>query len=196
MARYHFNYPRNGIFIEQYRDKHNLLVADTTAWEFRIHQGLPPAADAPHRVLGSPIIPPTQTRDLIAGLSSDAIALALGIAALPPCKDFKIAAISTNTNSFGLKQFVFIAQDGSSWWACGNHMLVDEYRLNRLVGVPLDEHGQPRFYSLGFELGEPTPAFNNPKLGPPIPAGQAPPDVVAETWPASERVILEEPGPH
>lgn len=70
-----------------------------------------------------------------------------------PRKKFKVAAISANTNSFGLHQFIFIAQDGKALKACGNSLRAQE--LPRGSIVALDQQDLLGSLSaLSFELPE------------------------------------------
>jgi len=39
-------------------------------------------------------------------------------------KEFKVIAVSTNTNSFGLHNVVMVARDGESWQAGANYLNV------------------------------------------------------------------------
>ena len=41
-------------------------------------------------------------------------------------KDFMVVAVSENTNSFGLKQMVVVAQDGEAYKTCANYLNVKE----------------------------------------------------------------------
>lgn len=41
-------------------------------------------------------------------------------------KIFKVAAVSSNTNSFGLKQMVVVAEDGTAYKTCANYLNVKE----------------------------------------------------------------------
>ena len=40
--------------------------------------------------------------------------------------DFKVVAVSENTNSFGLRQMIMVAQDGTTCKACFNYLNVKE----------------------------------------------------------------------
>ena len=64
-------------------------------------------------------------------------------------KEFKIAAISSNQNSFGLNQFVFIARDGEVWTACRNR----QYTLRQRGDIVLlQEPYGDALAELSFEL--------------------------------------------
>ncbi len=55
----------------------------------------------------------------------------------------KVAAVSENTNSFGLRQMVLLKRDGTTFTACANSLnLLDE-------GTVISEKS---LYSRGFEL--------------------------------------------
>jgi len=80
--------------------------------------------------------------------------------------DFIIAAISSNTNSFGLNQFVFVAQTGEAWTGLANkiycrHKQGDVLALPEDRGIGLSQHG--------FECPDQIPE-------------PAPQNVVAEVW--------------
>jgi hypothetical protein len=82
-------------------------------------------------------------------------------------KQFKVAAISRNTNSFGLHKFILIAEDGEVWFACKNKQYAS------LQQGDVVDLGQPGCEAavlsrMGFEL---------PERGP-----HAPPNVVDEVW--------------
>lgn len=47
----------------------------------------------------------------------------------PTTKTFRIAAISTNPNAFGLYGFCLIAADGEAWEVGGNHLKHRQYAL-------------------------------------------------------------------
>jgi len=40
--------------------------------------------------------------------------------------EFKVVAVSTNTNSFGLRQMIMVSRDGHTYTACFNHLNVKE----------------------------------------------------------------------
>jgi len=70
-------------------------------------------------------------------------------------KQFKVVAVSENTNSFGLKQMVMVAKDGSAFRACFSYLNVkakDEL-INGTVTV--NENGKEvRTEFVGGELCE------------------------------------------
>lgn len=82
-------------------------------------------------------------------------------------KDFKVVAVSSNRNSFGLKGVVLVARDGQAFEVGSNNLHLPQ-RGDVLVvptkpGIGLD------WGSLGFEIPR--------ALDPP-----APPDVVQQVW--------------
>lgn len=80
---------------------------------------------------------------------------------------FKVAAVSSNMNSFGLRQFIMVANDGAACKALGNSVRVERYKAGRSVSiVNLDS-----LTALGFECPEWIP-------------GVAPPEVVREVFKA------------
>ena len=74
---------------------------------------------------------------------------------------FKVAAISDNTNSFGLHQHVLIAQDGTAYTACANSL------NKKTVGDEI-ECNVRKFHEHSFEI--------------PQQIKDAPPEVVKEVW--------------
>lgn len=70
-------------------------------------------------------------------------------------KNFKVVAVSDNTNSFGLHQMVVVAKDGTAYKTCASYLnvkkkgeiLVQNYNLT-LNGDPTNQH------FLGCELTE------------------------------------------
>jgi hypothetical protein len=71
-------------------------------------------------------------------------------------KTFRVVAVTTNANSFGLKQMVLLAQDGTAYKACANSIRLRQRGED--VTVPFDEGEQEYdFTSLGFELPEKMP---------------------------------------
>lgn len=92
-------------------------------------------------------------------------------------KAFRVAAISHNMNSFGLRQFIFVAQDGTAWQACGNLGRVAAYPQGSEHAIRLDENGEPDFTQHLFEIPEPFPETDL------APKGRAPQGIVDEIWP-------------
>jgi len=71
-------------------------------------------------------------------------------------KQFKVVAHSSNTNSFGLRQFVAIAQDGTAFSACANSLNLPE--KNSLIKLELSKTKTLNFSSNGmWELPEQLP---------------------------------------
>jgi hypothetical protein len=62
-------------------------------------------------------------------------------------KEFKVVAVSDNTNSFGLRQMVVIAKDGTAYKTCASYLnvkkkgeiLVQTYNLT-VTGNPTNQH--------------------------------------------------------
>ena len=71
------------------------------------------------------------------------------------CKLFAIIAVSLNANSFGLKRFVAIAQDGTAFAAHANSIRVP--RQGAKIYVRLDELGQVDDAQMGWECREVLP---------------------------------------
>jgi len=63
--------------------------------------------------------------------------------------NFKVAAVSSNTNAFGLHQFIFLAEDGTCWTACKNK----QYARHKFGDiVPLGEDPGQTLSSMGYEI--------------------------------------------
>jgi hypothetical protein len=77
-------------------------------------------------------------------------------------KTFAVAARSTNTNRFGLRGFVFVADDGEAWEAASGF---NDHREGDRVSVPV-VNGEADF--VGYECQRPLT--------------KAPPDVVQAVW--------------
>jgi hypothetical protein len=83
-------------------------------------------------------------------------------------KPFKVVAVSSNTNSFGLNQMVLVAKDGNCFKAC-KYNGIEPLKQGDIVIVPVDgEALRPNFALAGFEIPELLP--------------NAPQDVVNEVW--------------
>lgn len=61
---------------------------------------------------------------------------------------FKVAAVSSNTNSFGLNQFVFMSRDGEAWTGLKSKLYSRE-KEGDLVNLP--ENREVGLSRLGFE---------------------------------------------
>jgi hypothetical protein len=94
---------------------------------------------------------------------------------LPVNAVFKVAAVSDNANSFGLKGMILMNKDGVVYQVGANSLYVKQ--AGDEIVVPCDwnecdDEGLPmvnwHFYSLGFEIPERFP--------------DAPKNVVAEVW--------------
>jgi len=83
-----------------------------------------------------------------------------------PNKLFKVAALSSNLNSFGLRGMVVVADDGEAWEVGGNSLNVRP--RGAVVSVPMVRR-KPNFSKLGYEIPRKLP--------------KAPPEVVAKLWP-------------
>jgi len=84
-------------------------------------------------------------------------------------KQFKVVAVSENTNSFGLKQMVMVAKDGSAFRACFNSLNVKQKDEVITGTVTVNENGKEvRTEFQGGELCEKL-------LAPPM-------DTVREIW--------------
>lgn len=71
-------------------------------------------------------------------------------------KTFRVAAVTSNANSFGLKQMVLLAQDGTAYKVCANSLHLKQKGED--ITVQFDEaEGDYNFTSLGFEIPEEMP---------------------------------------
>lgn len=73
---------------------------------------------------------------------------------------FKVVTQSSNTNSFGLKQYVLVSRSGQAFKACKNPLFGP--KTGETVGVPLilDKQGNVigfNFAQAGFEIPEKLP---------------------------------------
>lgn len=80
-------------------------------------------------------------------------------------KDFKVVAVSKNTNSFGLHGVVMIAEDGEGWEAAHGPLELPEQ--GDILQVSMDDGGL-NWAAVGFEIPRRLP--------------QAPKDVVSQVW--------------
>lgn len=62
---------------------------------------------------------------------------------------FKVAAVSSNTNSFGLKQMIVMTADGDTWKVHANQLNVRE--VGELIEVSVTDD-RPQWELLGFEI--------------------------------------------
>lgn len=81
-------------------------------------------------------------------------------------KQFKVASVSENTNSFGLYGMILMALDGETWEVGVNYL--NKKTKGEMVFVPMGATGLLTFATLGFEI--------------PHSLGKAPPNVVAEVF--------------
>jgi hypothetical protein len=85
----------------------------------------------------------------------------------PLAKLFKVASVSSNANSFGLRGMILMAQDGEAWEVGANALNVKQ--KGAIVAVEI-VNDQPAWATLGYEI--------------PRELGKAPAKVVREVWPA------------
>lgn len=67
-------------------------------------------------------------------------------------KEFKIIAISENSNSFGLKQFLAVARDGSAFKACANYLNLPT--KGSIISMPMTIDGVLLPSKMSYELCE------------------------------------------
>jgi hypothetical protein len=83
-------------------------------------------------------------------------------------KAFRVATVSSNANSFGLRSLILIAQDGEGWKAAAN--TVNLKLKGETINVPLHRDTcRPMWEVFGFEIPE---RLNQ----------NAPPEVIAAIW--------------
>lgn len=84
-------------------------------------------------------------------------------------KSFKVASVSSNHNSFGLRGMILVAQDGEAWEVAANDINVG--KKGDVVSVPYNTifPNEPDFSGRGYEIPH--------RLQPDAPAG-----VVKEIW--------------
>ena len=82
-------------------------------------------------------------------------------------KSFKVVAVSTNHNSFGLRGVVLVARDGQAFEIGSNDLHLP--RQGDVLGVPTEPGLGLDWGRLGFEIPR--------ELDPP-----APPEVVRRVW--------------
>ena len=86
--------------------------------------------------------------------------------------DFKVIAVSSNTNSFGLKQCVLVARNGLAYKACANSLNIP--KKGDIVTIP---------YIAGDEgLNDATLNFAAKSFEIPERIIDAPQDVIDEVW--------------
>jgi len=80
-------------------------------------------------------------------------------------KQFKVVAVSTNTNSFGLRGMVLMAKDGEAWQVGANDINIK--KKGDIVTLEMDSV-DVIFANLGFEI--------------PVKLLNAPESVINEVW--------------
>lgn len=81
-------------------------------------------------------------------------------------KQFKVSALSSNLNSFGLRNHILIAEDGEAWQAAASELNVR--KQGEIIKLHLDLNDVPDFAYAGFEIPSRLP--------------NAPRNVVNEVW--------------
>ena len=82
-------------------------------------------------------------------------------------KTFKVAAVSSNTNSFGLKSMILVAKDGEAWQVAANSINVK--KKGDTITVDASKPFDLEFSARSFEIPE--------RLHP-----DCPPSAVKEVW--------------
>jgi hypothetical protein len=70
-------------------------------------------------------------------------------------EQFKVVAVSDNTNSFGLRQVVLVAKSGVVYKACKTDQFCP--KKDDVVSIPVEQHGHytsHNFTAAGYELPE------------------------------------------
>lgn len=83
-------------------------------------------------------------------------------------KTFRVVAISTNKNAFGLSGVMLMAEDGETWQAGANDLNLPQRMQD--VEVEVDDEGRHHWSALGYEIPQ---RF----------ADKAPPQVLEEVFP-------------
>ncbi len=84
-------------------------------------------------------------------------------------KEFKVVAISNNTNDFGLRGIILLARDGEAYQVGrSDHNGLPRLNKNDVVKVPVDASGGLTWAAEGFEI--------------PHAMTKAPPEVIKELW--------------
>lgn len=84
-------------------------------------------------------------------------------------KEFKVVAVSSNTNSFGLRQMIMVAKDGKAFKGCFSYLNVKEQGEMVNATVILNEDAEE--ISTSFVGGELVEQLND-----------APDEVINEVW--------------
>jgi hypothetical protein len=88
--------------------------------------------------------------------------------------EFRVVAVSTNTNSFGLRQMILLSKDGHTFNACFNYLNVKQKGESIKGRVHYGNNGQP--YTVIFPGGELVERGEN-----------APKDVIKAVWNQKEQ---------
>lgn len=91
-------------------------------------------------------------------------------------KEFKVASLSKNRSSFGLRGHVMVARDGETWEVAASQF--NEKKQGEVLSVPCID-GRPQWCRFGFELPEHWT--------------DAPPDMVAGAWGPEDKGEGDEP---
>ena len=84
-------------------------------------------------------------------------------------KEFKVGAVSVNSNSFGLKQMIMVAKDGTAFKACFNYLNVKKEKETINASIILNEDG--KVISTSFVGGELIEQISD-----------APKEIIEELW--------------
>lgn len=74
-------------------------------------------------------------------------------------KRFKVAAVSSNTNSFGLREHVLIAKDGEAWKCLVNSL--HTLKVGCYISLPYET--QPTFATPTWSAESPSKIMNAPE---------------------------------
>jgi hypothetical protein len=87
----------------------------------------------------------------------------------PTIEEFKVVAVSDNTNSFGLRQMISVSRHGKVFKACGNSLNTMSKGTTFCLSIK------------GSHVKKMPRSWELPELLPDL----APPDVTNEAWPTS-----------
>lgn len=69
-------------------------------------------------------------------------------------QSYRVVAVSSNANSFGLKQCVMVARDGSAYTACANSLNLPKQGEDIFIPFVSEKSTRPNFAAKGFEIPE------------------------------------------
>ena len=81
-------------------------------------------------------------------------------------KSFKVAAVSKNTNSFGLHGVLLVAEDGECWQIGMSYINIESANLkgHSTVEQITHENGEKHFVGISYEIPEQLPKAPRPVI--------------------------------